>query len=48
LLHVASQAEAEAWAAKDPFVAHAVFRPRVVPWHLVGIAKSAIDAAFGR
>ena len=48
LLHVASDADAEGWAAKDPFIAHEVFRPHVVAWNLVGISKSAIDPAFGR
>lgn len=46
LLHVASQADAEGWAAKDPFIVHGVFRPRVVVWNLVGIATSAIDPVF--
>lgn len=47
LLHVASTAEAENWAAKDPFVVAKVFEARVVVWHLVGIATGAIDPAFG-
>jgi uncharacterized protein YciI len=46
LLHVSSQSEAEEWAAKDPFVVEGVFQARVVTWHLVGIAASAIDPAF--
>jgi uncharacterized protein YciI len=47
LLHVPSQADADSWAAKDPYVAHGVFRARVAAWNLVGIARSAIDPAFG-
>ena len=43
LLHVASQSEAERWAAQDPLVAEKVFQARVVAWHLVGIAATAID-----
>lgn len=46
LLHVGSQAEAEAWAARDPLVQHRVYRPRIVAWHLVGISRGAIAAAF--
>ena len=48
LLHVGSVADAEGWAAKDPFIAHEVFRPHVMAWNLVGISKSAIDPAFDR
>ena len=43
LLHTASLAEAEAWAAQDPLIAHGVYVPRIVAWKLVGIAASAID-----
>jgi uncharacterized protein YciI len=46
LLHVASQSEAETWVASDPLVAQRVFRARVVAWHLVGIAATAIDPKF--
>lgn len=46
LLHVSTQAEAEQWASKDPLVLNKVCRTRVIPWHLVGIATSAIDPAF--
>jgi uncharacterized protein YciI len=43
LLHTASQAEAEGWAARDPLVSSGAYAARVVAWHLVGIAPSAID-----
>jgi uncharacterized protein YciI len=43
LLHTRSQEEAAAWAAQDPFITNKVFAPRIVPWHLVGISRSAID-----
>jgi uncharacterized protein YciI len=46
LLHVSSQSEAESWAARDPLVAAKVFHARVVAWHLVGIASTAIDPKF--
>jgi uncharacterized protein YciI len=46
LLHVSSPSEAERWAAKDPLVVEKVFQPRVVAWHLVGIAATAIDSTF--
>jgi uncharacterized protein YciI len=46
LLHVASQLEAERWAARDPLVAEKVFQARVAVWHLVGIASAAIDPTF--
>jgi uncharacterized protein YciI len=46
LLHVSSQSEAERWAAKDPLVVEKVFDARVVAWHLVGIAATAIDSTF--
>lgn len=46
LLHVSSQLEAERWAAKDPLVIEKVFHARVVAWHLVGIAATAIDPTF--
>lgn len=46
LLYTASQAEAEAWAAKDPLVRHAVYRTKVVAWRLVGISQRAIDPAL--
>lgn len=46
LLHTGSEDEAYAWAAKDPFIAHAVYRPRVVAWNLVGIDARAIDSAL--
>ena len=46
LLHVSSQSEAERWAAKDPLVVEKVFQARVVAWHLVGIAATAIDPKF--
>jgi uncharacterized protein YciI len=46
LLHVSSQSEAERWAAKDPLVVENVFQARVVAWHLVGIAATAIDPTF--
>lgn len=46
LLHVTSQSEAERWAAKDPLVVEKVFQARVVAWHLVGIAATAIDPRF--
>lgn len=47
LLHVASRAEAESWVQKDPLVIHDVYRPRIVTWNLVGIARGAIAPAFG-
>lgn len=43
LLHTSSAFEAEQWAARDPFVMNAVYKPRVVAWHLVGISVPAID-----
>ncbi|HEU4431707.1 MAG TPA: YciI family protein [Myxococcota bacterium] len=43
LLHTATAAEAEQWAAQDPLVVNAVYKPRVVAWHLVGISAAAID-----
>jgi uncharacterized protein YciI len=46
LLHVSSQSEAESWAAKDPLVVGKVFQARVIAWHLVGIAATAIDPTF--
>jgi uncharacterized protein YciI len=46
LLRTASRDEAQAWTAKDPFVVHAVYRPRVVAWNLVGIDARAIDPAL--
>jgi uncharacterized protein YciI len=46
LLHTASRAEAEAWAAKDPLVAQAVCEARIVTWNLVGISRAAIDPAL--
>jgi uncharacterized protein YciI len=46
LLHVASQSQAESWAARDPLVVAKVFQARVVAWHLVGIAATAIDPTF--
>ena len=46
LLHTASHAEAEAWAAKDPLVSHGAYRARVVTWHLVGITPGAIDPSL--
>jgi uncharacterized protein YciI len=46
LLHTASKAEAAAWAAKDPLIAHAVYEPRIVAWNLVGISRGAIDPAL--
>lgn len=46
LLHVSSQADAEQWAAKDPLVLNKVCQTRVIPWHLVGIATSAIHPTF--
>ncbi|MDQ0465590.1 uncharacterized protein YciI [Caulobacter ginsengisoli] len=47
LLHVASRAEAEAVAARDPLVRARVCEARIVEWDLVGICRGAIDAAFG-
>jgi len=46
LLRTGSRDAAQAWAAKDPFVAHAVYRPRIVAWKLVGIDPGAIDPAL--
>lgn len=46
LLHTASRAEAEAWAARDPLVRHAVYRTQVVAWHLVGVSAAAIDPSL--
>jgi uncharacterized protein YciI len=46
LLHTNSRDEAQAWAAKDPFVTHAVYRPRVVAWNLVGVDPGAVDPAL--
>jgi uncharacterized protein YciI len=43
LLHTKSAEEAAEWAAQDPFIANTVFAPRIVPWHLVGISRGAID-----
>lgn len=43
LLHTASPAEAEDWAARDPLISSGAYSARVVPWHLVGIAPAAID-----
>lgn len=43
LLHTASRAEAEGWAARDPLVRSGAYAARVVTWHLVAIAPSAID-----
>lgn len=46
LLHTSSRAEAEAWAARDPLIQHAVYRAKVVAWRLVGISQGAIDPAL--
>jgi uncharacterized protein YciI len=46
LLHTASRAQAEEWAAKDPLVANGVYEPRIVVWNLVGISRGAIDPAL--
>lgn len=46
LLHVSSQSEAERWVARDPLIVEKVFQARVVAWHLVGIATTAIDPTF--
>lgn len=43
LLRVASEADAAAWAAKDPLVENAVYQPKIVSWKLVGISLGAID-----
>ena len=43
LLHTASKAEAEAWAARDPLMTSGAYRATVIAWHLVGIAPNAID-----
>jgi uncharacterized protein YciI len=43
LLHAASHADAEAWAARDPLVRHGVYGTKIVAWHLVGISRRAID-----
>jgi hypothetical protein len=32
--------------SKDPLVAHAVYKPRIVAWNLVGISRGAIDPTF--
>lgn len=47
VLHVPSQEAAESWALRDPLIANEVCRPHIVPWHLVGISRVAIDVAFG-
>ena len=43
LLHTASRAEAESWAARDPLVSSGAYAARLIAWHLVAIAPSAID-----
>ena len=46
LLHCGSEAEALAWAARDPLIQSGSYRPQVVVWNLVGVAVGAIDAAL--
>lgn len=46
LLHTASQAEAQAWASRDPLTMSGAFRPKIIAWNLVGIAPGAIDPAL--
>jgi uncharacterized protein YciI len=46
VLHTTSQIEAEEWAARDPLVRNAIYKPRIVAWNLVGISVSSIDPAL--
>jgi len=46
LLHCSCEAEALAWAARDPLVQSDAYRPQVVVWNLVGVTVGAIDAAL--
>ena len=46
LLHTASLAEAERWAALDPFVHGVAYEAAVVHWDLVGINLGAVDPAL--
>lgn len=48
LLRTASQAEAEAWVAKDPLVKNGVYKARIVAWNLFGIIRGAIDPSAER
>lgn len=43
LLHTASRAEAEEWAARDPLIRSGAYSAHIVDWHLVGIAPRAVD-----
>lgn len=43
LLRTASRSEAEDWAARDPLVRSGAYSAYVVAWHLVGIAREAIE-----
>jgi uncharacterized protein YciI len=42
LLRVGSAEEAGRWAAKDPLISSGAYRPRIIPWRLVGISRRAI------
>ena len=44
LLRTVTKEDAEAWAAKDPLIREKVYRPRIVPWSLVGISLGAADS----
>lgn len=44
LLHTETKEDAESWAAKDPLIREKVYRPRIVPWNLVGISLGAADS----
>lgn len=44
LLHTASLAIAEEWAARDPLMARGACSARIVRWDLVGINPRAIDS----
>lgn len=42
LLRVDSVEEAERWASKDPLISSGAYRPKVIPWRLVGISRRAV------
>jgi uncharacterized protein YciI len=44
LLHVETQEAAQSWTARDPLIRAKVYRPKIIPWRLVGIALDAADS----
>jgi len=43
LLHVETHEAAQSWAARDPLIREKAYRPKIIPWRLVGIALGAAD-----